>query len=366
MDQIEYSQLENVINKIYSKNYRLHLLKKYQLVDIGKNFDCLNEYKPIEFYLRRFIVVGVNGKIFNDITTGPCLLPTSDINLLKNNKAEVEDILNKQPTIQNVLLTATATQGIIHVCLETKEFSNLLSEITKKNNNYIDKMIEIAQRTMKINKKLLNWWGIKNSNINLHYTHDSKVNETIIHYCKLHGENYIKYLLSHNPKSNNYRIGQKLQKLLINNIKIEDIDRIRIYVTYFPGWWGKESIKEHTIVENIFHDAQLFTKLYSKSTMVGLLPPKDLTFRKPEMDLGLPLYLGTEEKVREGIEILQKTKFPIKNRYNCIVGNLLLFGVKRIQDYHCIESCGRKKLECTQDCRKCLDILEEFLFEITK
>ena len=362
MTEITYERLETILNKIYSPSFRTSLREKYQLEMINDNW---KEFGDIEFYIKRNLVVGFSGEIYKHKTTGPCLLPTVDINLLKTRDVDIPNILNRQPTIQNALLTAVASKGPIHICLETKEFSNLLNELTDQSREFIDEMKEVADRTMKIIDRLLKWWGIKGQDMRLHYTHESKVDETIRDNCYKYGELYIKYLENHNKKSNNYRLGKILRRLLKNGKKVEDLYRLRIVSTYFPGWWGEPSIKEHTIVENVFHDAQLFTKLHSKTSMVSLLPPKDLTFKKSEMDVGVPLYLGTEEIVREGIDLLKLTKFPRTNRFNCIVGNLLLFGVKNVEDYNSIESCEKDKTTCNQDCRDCLNLLEEFILTIS-
>ncbi|MHA1380305.1 MAG: hypothetical protein ACTSRG_18190 [Candidatus Helarchaeota archaeon] len=359
---IHLEALENVLNKIYTPSFRIHLRKKFQLQELGENWA---NYKDVEFYAKRNLIVGINGEIFNHKTTGPCLLPTIDISILSNNRANYREILEMQPTLQNVILTAVAAKGNVHVCLETKEFANMLNGFYHNEQNYLDDFIEVAKRTCKMTKNLMEWWNVKNSKITLHYTHESKVDDQINYICSQYHQKYIDFLLNHNPKSNYFRIGKRLKNFLEQGNKPEEIYRLRVVSTYFPGWWGDKKINEHTIVENVFHDAWLFTKLYSKTSMVGLLPPKDLSFKKSEMDVGQPLYLGTETKLREGIKILKATRFPKKNRYNCIVGNLLLFAVKNIEDFHCIESCGRKKLTCNYDCRCCLDILEEFLYKIS-
>ncbi|MHA1404832.1 MAG: hypothetical protein ACTSSI_13795 [Candidatus Helarchaeota archaeon] len=350
------------MDKIYSNSYRVFLREKFQLKEIGLDWA---DHDDVIFYLQRNLVAGINGPTYEHKTTGPCLLPTVDINLLKSKNIDVQAILDRQPTIQNVLLVATASKGQVHVCLETKEFSTLLADLTGENQEFLDETIEIARRTMEINKRLLNWWGIRDRNIHLHFTHEPRVDETIQINCRRYGELYLRYLESYPQKSNNFRLGQRMRKLIARGKKLEDIYRLRIYSTYFPGWWGDEKVKEHSIVENVFHDAQLFTKKHSKSSMVGLMPPKDLNFKKNEMDVGVPLYLGTEEKIREGIELLKMTRFPNKNRFNCIVGNLLLYAVKNIEDFHCIESCGRNQVTCHHDCRACLDILEDFILTIS-
>ncbi|NHI94685.1 MAG: hypothetical protein EAX96_19495 [Candidatus Lokiarchaeota archaeon] len=362
MPEVDFERLENILDMIYSPSFRISLREKFELEEIKNN---LSKYKDIEFYLKRNLIVGINGEVFNHKTTGPCLLPTTDINLLGRKGNNIQEIINKQPTIQNVFLTATAARGPIHVCLETKEFTNLLNSLSMTHQNFLDDMIEVADRTMEINKRLMKWWNIKNSDIRLHYTHENKVDESIENNCKKYGELYVRFLEGQDQKSNNYRIGKRIRSLLNKGNKYEDLYRLRVVSTYFPGWWGDESIKEHVVVENVFHDAQLFTKLHSKTSMVGLLPPKDLTFKKSEMDLGVPLYLGTEEIVREGIELLKMTKFPRKNRFNCIIGNLLLFGVKNVHDYHSIESCEKDTSTCNQDCTECLTFLEEFLLNIS-
>lgn len=362
MNIFNLNSLEKIIKKIYSSSFLTYLREKFQLKEIEFNSEISND---VEFYSKRNLIVGISGEIYKHKTTGPCLIPTYDINLLTKENVNYKEILDKQPTIQNVLLTAIAVKGPVHVCLETKEFSNLLMELTNNRQDFLDEMIEVARRTWKIIEQLMDWWNVKNSEIQLHFTHETKIDETIRNFSIDFCEKYIDFLLSYDKKSNNYRIGQRLKKFLKKGKKPEEIYRLRVVSTYFPGWWGDNTIKEHTIVENIFHDAQLFTKLYSKTTMVGLLPPKDLTFKKPEMDVGIPLYLGTEDKVKEGIEILKNTKFPKKNRFNCIIGNLLLFAVKKIEDFECIESCGRKEITCYNDCTECLDILEEFLYKIS-
>ena len=362
MTEITYERLEKVLNMIYSPSFRRSLREKYDLVKINND---ISKFNDIDFYLRRNLIVGINGNIHEHKTTGPCLLPTVDIKLLNKKDIDVQEILDRQPTIQNVLLTATAAKGPVHTCLETKEFSNLLNEIRNKKDDNLDAIIEVAKRTMKINKRLLKWWNVSNSDIRLHYTHDSKIDESINEYCHAYGEIYLKYLEQHDPKSNNFRISKRIRKILQQGKRINEIYRIRIVSTYFPGWWGDTNVKEHTVIENVFHDAQLFTRLHSDTSMVGLLPPKDLSFKKSEMDVGVPLYLGTEEMINEGIELLRLTKFPRKNRFNCIVGNLLLFAVKRVDDFHSIESCEKDKETCNQDCRECLNFLEEFIHTIS-
>jgi len=356
---ISLNTLENVLNKIYTPTFRIHLRKKFQLRELGADWESL---KDVDFYAKRNLIVGFNGEIYNHKTTGPCLLPSTDINVLSNKKTNYEAILEKQPTLQNIILTAIAAEGPIHICLETKEFANMLNNFYNDNHDYLDDFIEVAKRTWKMTKNLMKWWNIKNSKINLHYTHESKVDDQINYICSQYHQKYINFLLSHDSKSNNYRIGKRLINFLEHGKKPEEIYRLRVVSTYFPGWWGESKIKEHTIVENVFHDAWLFTKSYSKTSMVGLLPPKDLSFRKSEMDLGKALYLGTEDKLKEGLEFLKATRFPKKNRYNCIVGNILLFAVKKVEDFHCIESCGRKNLICNHNCRRCLDIIEDFLY----
>ena len=341
----------------------MHLRDKYGLKDIGKEKEV---YDDLGFYIKRRLIIGINGDVYSHKTTGPCLLPTVDINSLNNRKIDLDKVFEKQPTLQNVLLNAVAAKGPIHICLETKEFSNLLNEITNNQKDYLDEFIKIANKTWQMVKNLMDWWEIKDSEINLHYSHEQKIDEYINLTCQKYSKYYISYLSSHHPTSNNYRLGKYFQKLLEKGNKPEDIYRLRVVSTYFPGWWGDDSIKEHTIVENVYHDAWMFTRQYSKTSMAALLPPKDLSFKKSEMDTGDPLYLGTEEKVREGFETLKATRFPNKNRYNCIVGNLLLFAVKKIEDFHCIESCGRKGITCKHDCSNCLDILEEFLIKISK
>lgn len=362
LNTLDLRVLDNVLNKIYTPTFRNHLREKFQLNGL---LGDLEKIEDVEFYAKRNLIIGINGEIFKHKTTGPCLLPTTDINRLHTKKVNYDLILEKQPTLQNVLLTAIATKGPIHICMETKEFANMLNNFKGNNQDFIDNFVEVAQRTWKMTKNLMAWWNIRNSQIYLHYTHDSKVDEKINQICDQYYQKYIDYLLNHDKRSNNYRIGKRLKKFLEEGERPEDLYRLRVISTYFPGWWGDDSIKEHTIVENVYHDAWLFTKKYSKTSMVALLPPKDLSFKKSEMDLGIPLYLGTQEKIKEGLEILRSTRFPKKNRYNCIVGNLLLFAVKKIEDFHCIESCGRKKLTCNHDCRNCLDILEEFLITIS-
>lgn len=337
----------DIVEKIYSNSMDSRR-KIHHLIEVSK---YKNNLLDISFYAKRHLIAGVSkGRIYNHKTTGPCFLPSVDIKKL-NKSTELDKLMEKQPTFQNVFTNCVMSEGIVHVCMETKEYTNLISELTgNKQEDIFDKVIEISNKIKTYNKKLIKLFKPKNEVI-IHNTYESKVDNTISEYTEKYADNYIDFINTINPP-----LALKIKKAKDK----KNIYALRVAVTYLPGWWGDKNVKSHTIVENVFHNGPIFGILNSKSSFVGICPPKSID-GKLEMDNGKPIYLGKRKYVDEALKEL-KSKLPLKTPYACPVGNLVLFCAENKSELDLIPKCANNPIRSWDNkCKYCYQVVRDML-----
>lgn len=319
-------------------------------------FKYNNNLSDISFYKKRHLIAGISkGRIYKDKTTGPCFFSSTDITNIKNNPKLFECLAEKQPTFQNVFLNCIMARGNIHVCMETKEYTALMSKLTGKNkDNIFQKIMEISGKIETYNKKLVKLFKPKNV-ITKHYTHEEKVDESINEYAEKYAKKYTEFIKKINPP-----LALEIEKAK----EKKNIYALRVAVTYLPGWWGDKKVKTHTIVENISHNGPIFGILNSKSSFVGVYPPKSID-NKLEMDNGKPLYLGNSKCAEEGLKEL-KSKLPLKTPYICPVGNLVLFCAKDKNDLDLVKECANNPIKSwDKKCKYCYKVVRDMVEYLT-
>ncbi len=180
----------------------------------------------------------IGNEIYKDITTGPCLLTSMEINSLNKNTTinEVREMLMRHPTFEDYVSIAPPTKKgyNIHIILETYEYAKLINY--KTNISYEDSLkltIEAANNFKKYyNYKLKN--TSESKNIYYYLTHTEKVDSKLRELCN----EYYNYYLS------NSNLSKKGKEIIKENP--EQSNWLRVKVSFLPYAIGKDKT---TIVE---------------------------------------------------------------------------------------------------------------------
>ena len=264
-----------------------------------------------------FIYGIINQPTEENIITGPCFIPSSEIGRFRSCDAETaESILAKSPTIQNVVCVGLPKNGRGVIVLETKEYANL------NPNRPESAMLEAARRTL--NFILAYQHTIAGNNSGLPgfkplYTHEAAADEMV--------RDTIRELLSEHPEIRGHKALSKCDNP-------EEHGRLRIEASYTPQFaerlFGKGC--SYTVAENYKHGLQFFDEfgilksVFSRAikegrlNFLGLIPPKSLD-GKVEMDNGKPIYLGSRICLQGSLDELDK---PITSSRTTRLTDLLI------------------------------------------
>ncbi len=249
-----------------------------------------------------FIYGIINQPTEENIITGPCFIPSSEISRFRScDLQEAEAILDKSPTIQNVVCVGLPKGGRGVIVLETKEYGNL------NPNKPQVAIVKAAQRALRL---IIGYQHIiAENNSGLPglvpiYTHDTGPDEMV--------KDTIKELLADHPEIRDHRA-------LAGCDNPEEHGRLRIEASYTPQFaerlFGKDC--SYTVAENYKHGLQFFDDFGilrdvfvraindGRLNFLGLIPPKSLD-GKVEMDDGRPIYLGNEACLKESLAELDK------------------------------------------------------------
>lgn len=314
-------------------------------------FQAGEDLTPLEPYHSRGLTFGKTpGPLHPVVTTGPCILPSIDIRALKADPADYRAIFDRQPTLQNVVSTASQSPGEVHLILETKEFAGLAADLTGLPfADMLDESIIIARRI---------WDGIQGvgmvgEDVRAHMTHEDKVDATITRFAAEHAEEFFARIPAYHsdPDPQIKRLRKHLEER-----GPAGMFALRIFASYFPGWWGEE-VEAHLVIENMHHyyiQAWDATKVF-----VPLLPPRSLDGKK-EMDEGQAIYVGTAEHAETAIARLQKI-LPMKTPYGCPVGNLIPYAAVDDDELGIIVDCARDREVDPNRCERCLGVASRLI-----
>jgi hypothetical protein len=325
------------------------LLSKYHL-QIPK------AHKDLKFYNRRGAVLGQVGRIYRNKTTGPCLLGISDIDRIKKDPDSFKGIIQKQPTLQNVLNVGYQSFGEIRICLETHEFASLARDVFGVDYDFaLEEFKGAATRTQRIIKRLHKKGTGK---LHFYYTHQPKVDKRL---REITQKNHQRFLELMSRKAGERKVLVRIRKQMEAGKDPNDIFKLRIYSTYTPGWWGG-NIKSHTIVENIYN-INTYIDPDLNPSWVALVPLRSLEWKR-EMAQGSCVYVGASDDVENAIEHLS-SQVPKKSPYHCNVGNILPYVVEDGESLDTLVECFQKRDLDSDRCKRCLGIVQDFLRRIS-
>jgi hypothetical protein len=269
---------QSEIMSIYWRNsypqYWSKIIEKHNLKQVYANiFTNMPEY--------RYRFIGMIGEeIYKNITTGPCLLTSKEINSLNKNTTieEVRKMLLRHPTFEDFVSIAIKTKKkyITNIILETYEYAKLIEYKTKI--GYEDALIltkEAGDNFKKYYDYKLN--NLNNngevSRINYHYTHTKKMDNKLRELCNEHYQFYL----------NNSNMSKKGREIIETNP--EESTWLRIKVSFLPEAVNKDKT---TIIEPASSiEGMKYANMISGSSAVITRSPSSLS-NKPVMNDGAP------------------------------------------------------------------------------
>lgn len=350
------TELTQIISKLCVDN-RDTLKNKYQLKNINS--------EKTEYYTKRGIVLGSIGKVHTNITTGPCLLGLGDIERIKQNPKLLDDILSLQPTLQNLISVGYQCDGVIHICMETYEFSKLLENLFNVSfDQTLEIFINIANKIERVIKRLH-----KNSKGNLHfyYTHEKEIDTNL---RQITNRRYKEYLEIMERKKGMKKIKARIEKELKSGKDPNHIFKLRIFSTYSSGWWqenidwdnqDKINQEDHTIVENIYN-INSYIDIELNPNWLALIPVRSLDWKR-EMAQGRCIYLGNKKELLNAITEL-KSQIPRKSPHHCNIGNILPYTTSNFNEMDTLLDCYTNGDYDKYRCERCFEKVEDFLLKL--
>ena len=337
-------RIRDIVERLTVQN-RDVLLTKY---DLKGPMD----HKDLRFYGERGVLLGQRGRVFKNKTTGPCLLGVTDIDRIKRDLVPFDEIIRKQPTLQNVLNVGYQASGDIRICMETHEFASLAQNVFGVEYDAALKGFkEVADRTQRIIAGLhTNISGI----LHFHFTHEPRVDRRLREITEDNSDRFLSLMAR---KKGEKKVLARIRKQLDAGRDPNDMFKLRIYSTYTPGWWG-EKVKSHTLVENIYN-INTYIDPELNPSWAALVPLRSLEWKR-EMAQGTCAYVGTSEDIEDAVEKLASI-IPRKSPYHCNIGNIIPYAVNAPDQCDTLLDCFNKRDLNPERCQRCLDIVSEFL-----
>ena len=302
------------------------IIEKYKLKPVNQN---------IFTDLPSYMFLGMIGnKIYENITTGPCLLTPKEINVLNRNTAydDVEHMLMRHPTFEDYYSVGINVKDSYktHMVIETYEYAKLIEYKTGI------PFEDALYLTKKSAKNLMKFYDKKLDNITFYPTHRNDVDKKLRELCM---EYYPYYL-------NTSNLSKKGREYIKNNP--EESTFLRIKVSFLPQLIGKEKttiIEPSSSLEGIKHAYNL-----TETTGVVVRSPPSLK-NKPVMNQGYAneiLYLNSNlENEFKKIKINKSGKCG-----SCILYTLKLF------------MCNNNIIYTPKSCNECLKSMYDSLLNI--
>jgi hypothetical protein len=331
-----------ICQKEFTNLYWRHNYPQYWNRIIEKNhLKPVNQHEFTNLQSYRFI--GMMGdEIYNDITTGPCLLTPKEIRSLNKDTTieEVQKMLMRHPTFEDYVSIAVETKEeySTNIIIETYEYAKLIEYKTEISFEEALKLTKKAGENFKkyYDKKLKN----KNKAGKLKYfpTHKSSFDSRLRELCNEHYQFYL----------NNSNMSKKGREIIETNP--EESTWLRIKVSFLPEAINKDKT---TIIEPASSiEGMKYANMISGSSAVITRSPPTLT-NKPVMNEGYDyevFYLNNpiDEEIK---------KFRLndgKSPYGCTSYNLHAF------------LCNDDEINIEEfenhikgDCKKCMEYLKD-------
>lgn len=305
-----------------------------------------NHLKPVNQYeftdLQSYRFIGMIGdEIYNDITTGPCLLTSKEIRSLNKNTTveEVQKMLMRHPTFEDYVSIAVETkmEYSTNIIIETYEYAKLIEYKTEIPFKDALKLTKKAGENFKkyYDKKLKNKY--RSNKLKYFLTHKSSFDIRLRELCN---EYYQFYL-------NNSNISKKGKEIINSNP--EESTWLRIKVSFLPE---AINMDKTTIIEPYSSiEGMKYANMISRSSAVITRSPPTIT-NKPVMNDGYEyevFYLNNpiEEEVK---------KFRLnggKSPYGCSSYNMYAF----LRNCDELNDIGKFENHVKGNCKKCMEYL---------
>lgn len=266
-----------VICQKFTNLYWRHNYPQYWNRIIEKNhLKSVNQHEFTNLQSYRFI--GMMGdEIYNDITTGPCLLTPKEIRSLNKDTTieEVQKMLMRHPTFEDYVSIAVETKEeyTTSIIIETYEYAKLIEYKTEISFEEALKLTKKAGENFKkyYDKKLKNNNKNKSGKLKYFPTHKSSFDSRLRELCNEHYQFYL----------NNSNMSKKGREIIETNA--EESTWLRIKVSFLPEAINKDKT---TIIEPASSiEGMKYASMISGSSAVVTRSPPTLT-NKPVMNEG--------------------------------------------------------------------------------